>query len=77
MVWGNMCCGVIKDLLVARVGPDNYGPALKWPHVREMNFTGRPMKGFVYVDQEGLEDDAELRAWVALCEEFVRSLAAK
>ncbi len=77
MVRGNMCCGVIKDTLMARVGPNNYAAALKRPYACEMNFTGRPMKGFVYVEQKGFEDDADLLSWVALCEEFVVSLAPK
>jgi TfoX/Sxy family transcriptional regulator of competence genes len=77
MVRGNMCCGVISDTLMARVGPGNYVACLKRPYAREMNFTGRPMKSFVYVDQEGFEDDADLLAWVTLCEEFVTSLPTK
>ena len=77
MVRGNMCCGVIKDTLMARVGPNNHAAALKRPYAREMDFTGRPMKGFVYVEQEGFEDDADLLSWVALCEEFVASLPPK
>ena len=77
MVRGNMCCGVIKDSLMARVGPVHYVAALKRPYAHELNFTGRPMKGFVYVDQEGLPDDADLLAWGALCGEVVSSLAPK
>jgi hypothetical protein len=45
-----MFCGIIGDELMARVGPDNYEKALSQPHVREMDFTGRSMKGYVYVD---------------------------
>ncbi len=77
MVRGNMCCGVIKDTLMARVGPDNYAAALKRPYAREMDFTGKPMKGFVFVGQEGFEEDADLLAWVTLCEKFVASLPPK
>ncbi|MHB0914980.1 MAG: TfoX/Sxy family protein [Thermoleophilia bacterium] len=74
MMAGHMCCGVIKDALMARVGPEQYAAALARPHVREMDFTGRPMKGYVYVAPEGFESDDELKAWVGLCEDFVNSL---
>ena len=49
MVSGNMCCGVVGKELMARVGPEQYEQALKEPYAREMDFTGKPMKGFVYV----------------------------
>jgi TfoX/Sxy family transcriptional regulator of competence genes len=77
MVSGNMCCGVVNDTLMARVGPDRYKAALKQPHAREMNFTGRPMKGFVYVASEGFESDEGLADWVNRCLEFVVKLPAK
>lgn len=74
---GNMCCGVVKDSLMARVGPDAYAEALKKRHVREMDFTGRPLKGFVYVDPPGFAEDEQLREWVDLCRSFTGSLPAK
>lgn len=74
MMAGHMCCGVIKDALMARVGPEQYEAALAKPHVREMDFTGKPMKGYVYVAPEGFESDDELKEWVRLCEAFVNSL---
>lgn len=77
MLAGNMCCGVLGETLLARVGPAQYDNALARPHAREMDFTGRSMKGFVYVDPAGFESDAELSAWVGLCEAFVHSLPAK
>lgn len=77
MVRGHMCCGINGDTLMARVGPDQYATALARPHAREMEFTGRPMKGFVHVAPEGIEGDDELRGWVALCERFVESLPPK
>ena len=49
MVNGNMCCGVLNDYLVVRVGPDRFADALSRPHARPMDFTGRPLKGMVYV----------------------------
>jgi len=65
MVRGHMCCGVVGETLMARVGPDEYDQALKTRHVREMDFTGKPMKGFIYIDPEGFESDQDLRYWVA------------
>ena len=72
-----MFCGVLQDSLMARVGPDNYQASLAKPHVREMDFTGRPMKGYVYVDPEGLESDEDLAYWVDLCAQFVLTLPPK
>lgn len=77
MLHDYMFCGVINDELMARVGPDNYGAALARPHARDMDFTGRSMKGYVYVAPEGIESDAELREWVDLCAEFVQTLPPK
>lgn len=77
MLAGHMCCGVLNDTLMARVGPERYGEALARPHAREMDFTGRSMKGFVYVDPEGFAEDEDLASWVALCADFVNELPPK
>ena len=77
MVSGNMCCGVIGDELMARVGPEQYTKVLKEPYVREMDFTGKPMKGFVYVGVHGFATDADLESWVGCCEQFVSKLPPK
>lgn len=74
---GHMFVGVIGDMLMARVGPANYAAALKRRHVREMDFTGKPMKGYVYVDPAGIAGDEELEEWVMQCRAFVRTLPAK
>jgi hypothetical protein len=60
MLNGSMCSGIIQNLLVARVGPDNYESALREPHTRPMDFTGRPMKGYVYVEPDGYESDEQV-----------------
>lgn len=72
-----MFCGVMQDTLMARVGPDNYAVLLSKPHVREMDFSGRPMKGYVYVDPPGIESDEDLEYWIDLCIEFVLKLPPK
>ena len=77
MLGGNMCCGVDKDNLMIRVGPEQYETALAQPHARPMDFTGRPLKGMVYVDPEGYRTDAALAAWVKRGVGFAASLPAK
>ncbi|MCA9688131.1 MAG: TfoX/Sxy family protein [Myxococcales bacterium] len=77
MLQGNMCCGVIKDELMVRVGADGQDDALAQPHARPMDFTGRPMKGMIYVEAAGLRTDAALGAWVARGVAFTRTLPAK
>ena len=77
MLGGNMCCGVDKDNLMVRVGPEQYETALAQPHARPMDFTGRPLKGMVYVDPEGYRTDAALAAWVKRGVDFAASLPAK
>ena len=77
MVAGHMCCGAIDDSLLARVGPDQYAAALARPHAREMDFTGRPLRGFVYVGPAGFANARALRSWLRLCLEFVHSLPPK
>jgi hypothetical protein len=63
--------------LMARVGKERYQDALALPHVREMNFTGKPMNGYVYIDPPGLTEDRDLLAWVSWCVDYVASLPAK
>jgi hypothetical protein len=59
------------------VGPENYERALAARGVREMDFTGKPMRGYVYVGPEALKSAADLKRWVDLCAEFVAGLPAK
>lgn len=77
MLSGNMCCGVVGDDLMVRVGPDAYDKALSEPHARPMDFTGRPMKGMVYVGPAGHEGAAAMRGWVKRGADFASSLPAK
>ncbi len=71
---GNMCCGVINHDLVVRVGPDGHEDALAQPHARPMDFTGRPMKGMVYVGPEGYQSPEDLKGWVQRGLKFAQSL---
>ena len=61
---GRMCCGIVGGDLVVRVGTDGYVDALRRPHARPMDFTGRPMRGFVYVAPPGLRTTKSLSGWV-------------
>ena len=63
---GNMICGVQRDELMVRVGPDLHHDALTRPYASEMEFTGRSMKGFVTVGRDGVADESELDLWVRL-----------
>lgn len=74
MTRGYMFVGVVGKLLMARVGPGAHEQMLARAHVREMDFTGKPMKGYVYVDPPGIQADAELADWVHRCLRFVQSL---
>jgi TfoX/Sxy family transcriptional regulator of competence genes len=74
---GHMFVGIAKEALMVRVGPDAYAASLKRPHAREMDFTGKPMKGYVFVDPPGFEADADLARWVNAGLSFVAALPAK
>ncbi|MEX0771403.1 MAG: TfoX/Sxy family protein [Balneolaceae bacterium] len=77
MISNHMCCGIVEDSLMARVGPEVYEQCLAKTHTRKMDFTGKPMKGMIYVDSEGLTTDKELKKWISICLEFVESLPPK
>ena len=77
MVFGNMCCGVVDDTLMARVGPDEYAQTLELPYARAMDFTGKPLRGFIYVDPEGFADDGDLSIWIERCLSFISILPPK
>jgi hypothetical protein len=74
---GNMCFGIVGSDLMVRVGPDAYDAALSDPHAREMDFAGRPMRGMVYVDPDGVADDHHLWTWLELGLGFARTLPPK
>jgi hypothetical protein len=70
MVDDKMCVGVNKDDLMARIDPDIYTDALKRKGSREMDFTGRPMKGFVFVEPAGTDVEKDLVFWIKLALDF-------
>ncbi len=77
MLQGNMACGVNGADLIVRVGPELYESALAEPHTKLFDMTGRPMKGWVVVIEEGYEAEADLKAWVKQGVEYALSLPAK
>ena len=74
---GHMFAGVANSSLMARVGKANYEESLGRKHVREMDFTGRPMQGYVFVDRGGLKTAEQLHFWLERCIKFVAALPAK
>ena len=70
MVNDKMCAGVSDERLMARIDPVIYQEALTRQGAREMDFTGRPLKGFVFVEPEGIDDDEDLRSWLQLCLDY-------
>jgi TfoX/Sxy family transcriptional regulator of competence genes len=77
LVDGNMCVGVIGEELIARVGLDATDAALERPGSRLFDFSGRPMKGWITVAPDALEDDDALAAWIDDALGFVRTLPPK
>jgi TfoX/Sxy family transcriptional regulator of competence genes len=77
MVRGNMACGVYKDALIVRVGPEKHEEALARPHAKPFDITGRPMKGWVMVTSDGYESDEALEDWVQRGLDFALSLPPK
>ena len=70
MLNDKMCVGIVKNELMARIGPENYEESLKRPGCKEMTFTGRPMNGYVFIDPEFLDSEADLNHWLDLSVAF-------
>ncbi len=70
MVDDKMLCGLVRDQLMARIGPDLYESALMQEGVHKMTFTGRSMKGYVFIDMEAIDTDDQLSHWIDLCLAF-------
>jgi len=77
MVNGHMCCGVLNNDLVLRLGQEEYEEAISHTHARPMDFTGRPLRGLLYVSPAGLRSAHSLRAWVGRSLRFVSTLPPK
>jgi TfoX/Sxy family transcriptional regulator of competence genes len=77
MLDGKMFVGIVKAELMVRVGPERYADALAMPHVRPMDFTGRPMNGYVFVGPKGCATEKAVAPWVERGVRFVAGLGAK
>lgn len=77
LVNGNMCCGIWKDLLVIRLDKEEGTKALDEEHVRVMDITGRPMKGWLFVEPAGYKADKDLAKWIERAYVFASSLPPK
>jgi hypothetical protein len=77
LLGGNMCCGIVGDELMLRTGPAAWDDALARAHAREMDFTGRSLRGMVYVGVEGFADDRDLASWLDTAVAFAGSLPPK
>jgi TfoX/Sxy family transcriptional regulator of competence genes len=74
---GHMACGIVGDELMVRVGPRGYDQALKRAGARPMDFTGRPMKGMVFVAASGIRTGPQLKRWLAEAIAFAETLPAR
>jgi TfoX/Sxy family transcriptional regulator of competence genes len=74
---GKMFVGIVKDDLMVRVGPERYAESLRQPHARPMDFTGRPMAGYVFVASDGTAEEAKLEGWVRVARAFAETLPDK
>ena len=77
LIHGHMCCGIVGGELMLRVGPRQYEEVLSIPYVRQMDFTGRPMKGFVFISEKGFEETTQLHDWITRGLKFVHTLPEK
>ena len=73
LLYGKMCCGVLKDILVVRVNPKEFEILIKKPYARPMDFTGRPMRGFLYVSKNGYKTEKKLSEWIDRGANFILS----
>jgi hypothetical protein len=77
MVRGHMSCGIAASTLMVRLAPVDADGLLNERHVRPMDFTGRPMRGFLYVDPDGIKTGAMLRRWIERATTYAESLPVK
>ena len=76
MVNGKMCIGVVKDEMMCRIDPKMDEIVLEKEGCRQMDFTGKPMKGYVFISEEGMKKQKDFDYWVSLCLEFNKEAKA-
>ena len=70
MIDKKMCVGILRDEIMARIHPDKYEESLKKDGCKEMNFTGRAMKGYVFLSVDAYDLDVDLHYWLQLALDF-------
>ena len=70
---GKMCVGETKERLMVRVVPEKMDEVLRHPFVKPMDFTGKPMKEFIFVQKEGFDTEEKLQTWIELGIEHAKS----
>lgn len=70
MVEHKMCVGIIKDEMMCRIDPDFHNEAVEMTGCRTMDFTKRPMKGYVMIDEWGMKDPKDFEFWISKALEF-------
>ncbi len=77
LLQGCMCCGIVGNDLMVRVSADEFDAVIRGRHVRPMDFTGKPLRGFVYVSPPGFRTAAALRTWLSRGERVAEEKAAQ
>jgi hypothetical protein len=77
LIKGNMCCGVLGDEVIIRLDPEQAELALREKHTRVFDFSGRPMKGWIFVDAGGVKTANDLKRWVDVALTYCKSLPAR
>ena len=72
-----MCVGIVDNMLMVRVGPEKYEKALSEKHVKPIEFNGKPLKGYLYVEPLGFKIEKSLKKWIEQGIEFVKTLPPK
>ena len=77
LLQGRMCCGIVGNKLMVRVSADEFDAVMRGRHVRPMDFTGKPLRGFVYVSPPGFRTATALRTWLSRGERVAEDKAAR
>ena len=77
LINGNMFCGVYKDFLILRLGEENARQALVEPFIKPFDITGKPMKGWVMVEEIGFREERQMSDWLQSAKKFATTLAPK
>lgn len=77
LVNGNMCVGIVGEEIIVRVHPDHHDGYVAKPHARIMDFTGKPMRGWIFVAPEGFKTKSQLQSWVQAGLDYVENLPKK